>query len=49
MGLGKITVVQYGFGPVGLEIVETILTRPWTELVGAIDTDDDKISKAFEQ
>lgn len=37
--------VQYGLGPVGLEIVETLLTRPWAELVGAIDTDADKVDK----
>jgi hypothetical protein len=32
-------------GPVGLlllEIVETLLTRPWAELVGVIDMDADK-------
>lgn len=43
--MGKITVVQYGLGPIGLEIVETLLTRPWAELVGAIDTDGNKVGK----
>jgi len=43
--LGKIRIVQYGLGHVGLEIVETLLTRPWAELVGAIDMDADKTDK----
>jgi 4-hydroxy-tetrahydrodipicolinate reductase len=43
--LGKIRGVQYGLGPVGLEIVETLLTRPWAELVGVIDMDADKAGK----
>ena len=37
--MGKIGIVHYGLGPVGLEIVQTLLTRPWAELVGVIDTD----------
>ena len=44
-GLGKIRIVQYGLGDVGLEIVQTLLTRPWAELVGAIDLDADKAGK----
>ena len=41
----KIKVVQYGLGPIGLEIVETLLTRPWAELVGAVDIDTSKVGK----
>ena len=44
-GLKKIRIVQYGLGHAGLEIIETLLTRPWAELVGAIDPDGDKIDK----
>ena len=40
-----IKVVQYGLGPIGLGIVEVLLTRPWIELVGAIDTDRSKVGK----
>jgi len=44
-GLEKIRIVQYGLGQVGIEIVETLLTRPWAELVGAIDLDEEKTGK----
>jgi hypothetical protein len=47
--LGKIRVVQYGLGPVGMEIVETLLTRPWVELVGAVDIDAAKVGKDIGQ
>jgi len=43
--LDKVKVVQYGLGPIGLGIVETILSRPWAELVGAIDIDKSKVGK----
>ena len=32
-------------GPVGLMIAETVLSRPWAELVGAVDMDPDKADK----
>jgi len=40
-----IKVVQYGLGPIGLGIVEVLLTRPWVQLVGAIDIDKKKVGK----
>lgn len=40
-----IKVVQYGLGPIGLGIVETLLSRPWVQLVGAIDADRSKVGK----
>jgi 4-hydroxy-tetrahydrodipicolinate reductase len=43
--LAKIKVVQYGLGPIGLGIVEVLLTRPWVELVGAVDIDRTKVGK----
>jgi 4-hydroxy-tetrahydrodipicolinate reductase len=43
--LKSIKVVQYGLGPIGLWIVEVLLTRPWVQLVGAIDIDKNKIGK----
>jgi len=43
--LDKIKVVQYGLGPIGLGIVETLLSRPWAELVGVIDLDKNKTGK----
>lgn len=41
----QIKVVQYGLGPIGLGIVEVLLTRPWVQLVGAIDIDKSKVGK----
>lgn len=38
-------VVQYGVGPIGLGIVDVLLARPWIQLVGAIDTDKNKVGK----
>jgi 4-hydroxy-tetrahydrodipicolinate reductase len=43
--LKNIKVVQYGLGPIGLGIVEVLLTRPWVQLVGAIDIDKNKVGK----
>ena len=40
-----IKVVQYGFGSIGLGIVDTMLARPWVKLVGAIDIDKNKVGK----
>jgi 4-hydroxy-tetrahydrodipicolinate reductase len=45
MKLKTIKVVQYGLGPIGLGIVEVLLTRPWVQLVGAIDIDESKVGK----
>ncbi len=43
--LKTIRVVQYGLGPIGLGIVEVLLTRPSVQLVGAIDIDKSKVGK----
>jgi hypothetical protein len=43
--LKRIKIVQYGLGPVGVGIVEVLLSRPWVEVVGAIDTDKNKVGK----
>lgn len=40
-----IKVVQYGLCPIGLGIVDVILTKPWVQLVGAIDIDKNKVGK----
>ena len=40
-----IKVLQYGLGPIGLEIVEVLLTRPWVQLVGAIEIDKKKVGR----
>jgi 4-hydroxy-tetrahydrodipicolinate reductase len=43
--MNRIKVVQYGLGPIGLGIVQVLLTRPWAQLVGAIDIDRTKIGR----
>jgi len=45
MAVSQIKVVQYGLGPIGLGIVELLLTRPWVQLVGAVDIDPTKVGK----
>ena len=43
--LDKLKVVQCGLGPIGVGIVEFLLTRPWVELVGAVDVDRSKVGR----
>ena len=47
--MDKIRVIQYGLGSIGLEIVETLLTRPWVDVVGAVDIDNTKVGKDIGQ
>jgi len=41
----RITVAQYGIGPIGAEIARLLLTKPWVKLVAAVDVDPNKIGK----
>ena len=43
--MNKVKVLQYGLGPIGLGIVEVLLSRPWIQLVGAVDIDPTKVGK----
>jgi 4-hydroxy-tetrahydrodipicolinate reductase len=43
--MDKVKVLQYGLGPIGLGIVEVLLSRPWVQLVGAVDIDRAKVGK----
>ena len=43
--MNKIKVVQYGLGPIGLGIVDVLLSRPWVQLVGAVDIDRNKVGQ----
>jgi 4-hydroxy-tetrahydrodipicolinate reductase len=45
MNVQRITVAQYGIGPIGAEIARLLLTKPWVKLVAAVDIDPDKIGK----
>ena len=41
----KITIAQFGLGPIGLETLKLVSTRPWAEIVGGIDIDPEKIGQ----
>ena len=41
----KIAVAQYGIGPIGAEIARLLLTKPWVNLVAAVDIAPQKIGK----
>jgi 4-hydroxy-tetrahydrodipicolinate reductase len=45
MTMQTITVAQYGIGPIGAEIARLLLTKPWINLVAAVDIDPAKIGK----
>jgi len=47
--LKTIKIVQYGLGPIGLGIIEILLSRPWIQLVGAIEIDKNKVGKDLGQ
>jgi len=40
-----ITVAQYGIGPIGAEIARLLLTKPWIQIVAAVDVDPNKIGR----
>jgi len=41
----KITVAQFGMGPIGEEALKLAATKPWAEIAGAVDIDPGKIGK----
>src|SRR5438552_8563826 len=41
----RVTVAQYGIGPIGAEIARLLLTKPWIKLVAAVDIDPKKIGR----
>lgn len=45
MTLAPISVAQYGIGPIGAEIARLLLTKPWVNLVAAVDIDPNKIGR----
>ena len=40
-----ITVAQYGIGPIGIQIVKLLLTKPWVRIVAAVDVDPNKVGR----
>lgn len=43
--MSKIKIAQFGLGPIGTETLRLAATKPWAEIVGAIDIDPEKIGK----
>src|SRR4029077_20857612 len=43
--LQRVSVAQYGIGPIGAEIARLLLTKPWVKFVAAVDIDPKKIGK----
>lgn len=45
MTIKPIAVAQYGIGPIGAEIARLLFTKPWINVVAAVDIDPNKIGK----
>lgn len=43
--MSKIKIAQFGLGPIGIETLRLAATKPWAEIVGAIDIDPEKVGK----
>ena len=43
--LAKIRVAQFGVGPIGAEVATLLLTKPWVDLVAAVDIDPSKVGR----
>jgi 4-hydroxy-tetrahydrodipicolinate reductase len=41
----KIKLAQFGLGPIGIETLKLAATKPWAEIIGAIDIDPLKVGK----
>ena len=41
----KIKIAQFGLGPIGIETLKHAATKPWAEIVGAIDIDPAKVGR----
>jgi hypothetical protein len=41
----KIRIAQFGLGPIGIETLKLVATKPWAEIVGGIDIDPTKTGK----
>src|SRR3954470_9031940 len=41
----RIPIAQFGLGPIGLETLKLAASKPWAEVVGAIDIDPAKVGR----
>jgi len=44
-----IKVAQFGLGPIGIETIKLAATKPWAEIVGAVDIDPAKKGKTLDE
>lgn len=43
----KIKLAQFGLGPIGLEALKLAASKPWADIVGAVDIDPQKIGRSL--
>src|SRR5437868_12784624 len=43
--MSKIRIAQFGLGPIGLETLKLAATKPWAQIVGAVDSHPAKAGK----
>src|SRR5215471_10381089 len=43
----KIRIAQFGLGPIGVETLRLAATKPWAQVVGAIDIDPSKMGRSL--
>lgn len=44
-----IKIAQFGLGPIGLEALKLAVSKPWAQIVGAVDIDPQKIGKSLDE
>ena len=43
----RIRIAQFGLGPIGLESLRLLATKPWAEIIGGVDIDPSKTDKSL--
>ena len=41
----RINVAQFGLGPIGIETIKLAASKPWAEVIGAVDIDPAKVGR----
>jgi len=45
--MNQIKIAQFGLGPIGVESLKLVASKPWAKIVGAIDIDPNKVGKSL--
>jgi 4-hydroxy-tetrahydrodipicolinate reductase len=45
----RIKIAQFGLGPIGVETLKLVATKPWAEIVGGIDIDPAKVGRPLSE